>query len=357
MRIFHFLIILTLIPNFSYSKTILDKISPNLSNLWGISVLNEKEILFTQRSGKLYKLNVFNKKLYEIYGVPEVFNFGQGGLLDVEVEEVNNKKIIYLCFSKKTKNSKSATAINSYQFKNNKLFNKEELFLSNKPSNSSRHFGCRLALKNEYIYATIGDRGERNDSQNLKNHSGTVIKIKKNGKYFNNKAFKNSLPEIFSIGHRNPQGLTFNYNKTQLWLHEHGPQGGDELNIISKGKNYGGPKITFGKEYGSGRDIGIGTTKIGYEDPIRVWVPSIAPSGMIIYRGNMFPEFKNKIIIGSLKFRQLHLLTLENKTVLGEEYFLANKIGRIRDIEEMSDGSILIANDEFNGGVYRLYKE
>lgn len=356
MKFFYFFITLILIPNLSYSKTILEKISPNLSNLWGISVLNDKEILFTQRSGKLYRLNVFNKKLVEISGVPEVFNYGQGGLLDVEVEEVNNKKIIYLCLSKKSKNSKSATAINSYQFKNNKLLNKKQLFASNKSSNSSRHFGCRLALNNEYIYATIGDRGERNDSQNLKNHSGTVIKIQKNGNYFNNKAFKNSLPEIFSIGHRNPQGLTFNNNKTQLWLHEHGPQGGDELNIILKGKNYGWPKITFGKEYGSGRDIGIGTTKIGYEDPIKVWVPSIAPSGMIIYRGKMFPEFKNKMIIGSLKFRQLHLLSFKDNTVIDEKYFLANKIGRIRDIEEMPDGSILIANDEFNGGVYRLYK-
>ena len=356
MNFIFYILVFILFPFIAQSQIKLEKITPELSNLWGISVLNKEEVLFTQRAGKLYRLNVFNKKLFEIPGVPEVFNYGQGGLLDVEVEEVNNKKIIYLCLSKKTKNSKSATAINSYQFKNNKLLNKKQLFVSNKPSNSSRHFGCRLALNNEYIYATIGDRGERNDSQNLKNHSGTVIKIQKNGNYFNNKAFKNSLPEIFSIGHRNPQGLTFNNNKTQLWLHEHGPQGGDELNIILKGKNYGWPKITFGKEYGSGRDIGIGTTKIGYEDPIKVWVPSIAPSGMIIYRGNMFPEFKNKMIIGSLKFRQLHLLSFKNNTVIDEKVFLTNKIGRIRDIEEMSDGSILIANDEFNGGVYRLYK-
>ena len=147
MKFFYFFITLILIPNLSYSKTILEKISPNLSNLWGISVLNDKEILFTQRSGKLYRLNVFNKKIFEIPGVPEVFNYGQGGLLDVEVEEVNNKKIIYLCLSKKTKNSKSATAINSYQFKNNKLLNKKQLFVSNKSSNSSRHFGCRVSYQ------------------------------------------------------------------------------------------------------------------------------------------------------------------------------------------------------------------
>ena len=141
-----------------------------------------------------------------------------------------------------------------------------------------------------------------------------------------------------------------------MWAHEHGPQGGDELNIVLKGKNYGWPKVTFGREYGSGRKIGIGTSLPGYEDPKYVWVPSIAPSGMIFYRGSMFPEFKNKIILGSLKYKRLHILSLKENKIVNEEIFLENKIGRIRDIEEMSDGSIIIANDEFNGGLYRLYK-
>jgi len=354
--IFVFLTII-LFPNLSFSKTILEKISPDLSNLWGISVLNNEEILFTQRSGKLFRLNVFNKEIFEVKGTPEVYNYGQGGLLDIAIEEANNKKIVYLCFSKLTKNSESATAINSYQFQNDELFNKKQLFISNKSARSSRHFGCRLAINNNYIFATIGDRGARNDSQNLKNHSGSVIKIFKNGNYFNNKAFKNSLPEIYSIGHRNPQGLTFNLDKTQLWLHEHGPQGGDELNLILKGKNYGWPKITFGKEYGSGKSIGLATSKAGYEDPFKVWVPSIAPSGMIIYRGKMFKEYKDKIIIGSLKFRQLHILSLNNNMIVEEDIILKNEMGRIRDIEEMSDGSVIIVNDEFDGGVFRLFKQ
>ena len=227
------------------------------------------------------------------------------------------------------------------------------MFISNKISSSGRHFGCRLAIKNEFIFATLGDRGTREDSQNSKNHSGSIIKILKNGNKYNNKAFTNSLPEIYSLGHRNPQGLSFDLKKNILWAHEHGPQGGDELNIVLKGKNYGWPKVTFGKEYGSGRKIGIGTSLPGYEDPKYVWVPSIAPSGMIFYRGSMFPEFKNKIILGSLKYKRLHILSLKENKIVNEEIFLENKIGRIRDIEEMSDGSILIANDEFNGGVYR----
>ena len=183
------------------------------------------------------------------------------------------------------------------------------------------------------------------------------MKLLKNGISFDNNAFEGSLPDIYSIGHRNPQGLTFNSNKSILWLHEHGPQGGDELNIVLKGKNYGWPLITFGKEYGSGKKIGLGTSKPGYQDPLKVWIPSIAPSGMIFYNGKMFPQFKNKLIIGSLKFKRLHILTLKNNNVVNEKIFLENKIGRIRDLEEMSDGSIIIINDEYEGGVYRLFKQ
>ena len=281
---------------------------------------------------------------------------GQGGLLDIAFEKENNVQRVYLCLSKIKSSNKSSTAIHSYNLKNNKLTNEKVMFISNKISSSGRHFGCRLAIKNEFIFATLGDRGTREDSQNSKNHSGSIIKILKNGNKYNNKAFTNSLPEIYSLGHRNPQGLSFDLKKNILWAHEHGPQGGDELNIVLKGKNYGWPKVTFGKEYGSGRKIGIGTSLPGYEDPKYVWVPSIAPSGMIFYGGSMFPEFKNKIILGSLKYKRLHILSLKDDKIVNEQIFLENKIGRIRDIEEIFDGSLIIINDEYDGGVYRLYK-
>ena len=304
----------------------------------------------------LYRLNVFNKNIIKIEGAPKVYNSGQGGLLDIAFEKENNIQRVYLCLSKVISSNKSSTAIHSYNLKNNKLTNEKVMFISNKISSSGRHFGCRLAIKNEFIFATLGDRGTREDSQNSKNHSGSIIKILKNGNKYNNKAFTNSLPEIYSLGHRNPQGLSFDLKKNILWAHEHGPQGGDELNIVLKGKNYGWPKVTFGKEYGSGRKIGMGTSLPGYEDPKYVWVPSIAPSGMIFYGGNMFPEFKNKIILGSLKYKRLHILSLKNDKIINEQIFLENKIGRIRDIEEISDGSLIIINDEYDGGVYRLYK-
>ena len=179
MQLFYILLILIFFPFSSYSQISLNKLSTGLSNLWGISVLNDKEILLTQRKGNVFKLNIFNKNIKKIKGVPKVVNFGQGGLLDIAVEDINKNKKVYLCLSDKVNTTKSATTVHSYDLKNNILLNKKLLFKSNKPSNSSRHFGCRLAIKGEFIFATIGDRGSRHDAQNFANHSGSVIKIKK----------------------------------------------------------------------------------------------------------------------------------------------------------------------------------
>ena len=194
MKLFYILLIFIFFPFSSYSQISLNKLSTGLSNLWGISVLNDKEILLTQRKGNVFKLNIFNKNIKKIKGVPQVVNFGQGGLLDIAVEDINKNKKVYLCLSDKVNTTKSATAVHSYDLKNNILLNKKLLFKSNKPSNSSRHFGCRLAIKGEFIFATIGDRGNRHDAQNFANHSGSVIKIKKNGSNYNNNAFENALP-------------------------------------------------------------------------------------------------------------------------------------------------------------------
>jgi len=357
MKVFYIIFLLIFFPVSSYCKTTLDKVSPDLSYLWGLSILNDKEVLYTQRSGKIFKLNVYSKQNTEIFDVSNIYNKGQGGLLDIIIDQSDKKIKVILCLSKSFGNFKATTSIYSFDLIKNTLLNQKTLFMANNPSESSHHFGCRLAINDNFIFATIGDRGNRANSQKLKSHSGSVIKILKNGKYYNNNAFKKALPEILTIGHRNPQGLAFNPKNNQLWLHEHGPQGGDEVNIIIKGKNYGWPIVTHGKEYGSGAKIGQGLSKSGYEDPVWVWIPSIAPSGMIFYKGDMFSEFKNNIILGSLKFKRLHILTIKNNVPINEKIILENKIGRIRDIEEMNDGSLIIINDEMNGGVYRLYRE
>ncbi|MDB9871124.1 PQQ-dependent sugar dehydrogenase [Alphaproteobacteria bacterium] len=344
-------------PLTTYSKTLLEKVSPDISFLWGIAALNKQEVLVTQKSGNVFRINVFTKNINKIYGTPKVFASGQGGLLDIAIEKNDKYLNVYLCLSKPIGNNKSSTAIYKYNLINDNLLNKKILFVSNSPSSVPGHFGCRLSINGKFIFATLGERQNRHNAQKFSNHSGSVIKILKNGKNFKNNNIKQKwLPELFTIGHRNPQGLAFNHISNQLWLHEHGPQGGDEINILLEGKNYGWPIVSYGEEYGGGK-IGEGITKFGFEEPVWVWTPSIAPSGMIFYRGSMFDEFKNTILVGSLKFKRLHVIKVHENIPISEKIILENKIGRIRDIEEMHDGSIILINDELKGGVYRLYRQ
>jgi glucose/arabinose dehydrogenase len=259
-----------------------------------------------------------------------------------------------LCFSKLVTNNKSSTAIHSYNLKNDKLTNEKVIFVSNKISSSGRHFGCRLAIKNKYIFATLGDRGARDDSQKSKNHSGAIIKILKNGNSYNNKAFKNSLPEIYSLGHRNPQGLSFDLTNNILWAHEHGPQGGDELNLIQSGKNYGWPVITYGVNYVIGTKIGEGTKKKGMEQPIFTWIPSIGTSGLTFISGNTFTKWDNNLLIGGLKNGHLIRVALKENRILEYEEIIQNRFGRIRDVRIGKDGNIYLLTDESNGKLIRL---
>ena len=186
MNFIFYVLLFTLYPFIVQSQIKLEKVTPKISNLWGIAIINKDEILVTQRSGNVYRLNVFNKNIIKIEGAPKVYNSGQGGLLDIAFEKENNVQKVYLCLSKVIPSNKSSTAIHSYNLKNNKLTNEKVMFISNKISSSGRHFGCRLAIKNEFIFATLGDRGTREDSQNSKNHSGSIIKILKNGNNYNN---------------------------------------------------------------------------------------------------------------------------------------------------------------------------
>ena len=354
MNFIFYVLLFTLYPFIVQSQIKLEKVTPKISNLWGIATINKDEILVTQRSGNVYRLNVFNKNIIKIEGAPKVYNSGQGGLLDIAFEKENNVQRVFLCLSKVIPSNKSSTAIHSYNLKNNKLTNEKVMFISNKISSSGRHFGCRLAIKNEFIFATLGDRGARDDSQNNKNHSGSIIKILKNGNNYNNKAFKNALPEIFSVGHRNPQGLSFDLTKNILWAHEHGPQGGDELNLIQSGKNYGWPVITYGVNYIIGTKIGEGTKKKGMEQPIFTWIPSIGTSGLTFISGNTFTKWDNNLLIGGLKNGHLIRVALKENRILEYEEIFQNRFGRIRDVRIGKDGNIYLLTDESNGKLIRL---
>ena len=361
LRIFLFILIYTFFINNLYSKTFISQIGPNLSYPWGVSKIDEQNVLVTEKSGALNKINIINGNIIKINNVPEVHYMNQGGLLDVYVDNSDNKINVFLCYSSPSnKPFSSKTVLEKSVLKGSSLVKREIVFSTKQFLNESVHFGCRITISKDYVYLSLGDRGNRNNAQNINNYEGSVIRVnlkdkRKNKNWFN----KNWMPETYSIGHRNPQGLITNPNDGSIWSHEHGPQGGDEINLIEGGKNYGWPEATYGEEYGGGR---IGEHSIeGMADPKWVWIPSIAPSGMAYYKGNMFPELNDHLIIGSLKFQQIHAIKIVNNYPILERRLLSKPFGRIRDLEVMYDGSILFLTDEekdgiYKGGLYKIFK-
>ena len=333
------------------------KVGKTLSHPWGISVFDNNEVLVTERRGNLFKVNIKTGLSIKISNLPEVFNNRQGGLLDVLVDKKSiSERNVYICYSSKVIGG-SSTSLLVGTIKNNELTNKKVLFRANNVSASSVHFGCRLAIVDNEIFMSIGDRGNRYEAQNIKSHAGSIIRINKiDGSAKNLNNINSWLPELFTKGHRNPQGMAVNTETNEIWINEHGPKGGDEINIIKIGKNYGWPIVTFGKEYSGGK-VGKGITSLkGFEDPIWYWVPSIAPSGMTFYNKNMFPEFKGHLLVSSLKFKSLYLVELKNGKPFREIVFFKNRFGRVRDIEQLKDGSILLISDEKKGGLFRIYR-
>mgnify|MGYP001986204840 FL=1 len=336
------------------SEISITRIGPTLKHPWGLTTVGGQSVLVTTRSGSLYLINTSTQISKKIFNTPNVVEYRQGGLLDVTSQKIGDEIVVFLCYSKPVSSSESSTAVFRAILDGDRLVNGSDIFVSNKPSRSGVHFGCRLAIKDNILYASVGDRGERNNAQNPRNHSGTIIHISLPPARTPRSLNKNWAKEIYSIGHRNPQGLVFNDRTGELWSHEHGPRGGDEINIISYGNNYGWPKVSYGKEY-IGGDIGLNYSPKGFTDPVWKWTPSIAPSGMAFYYGNMFPELRGKLLIGSLKFMRLFVVSMgKNGYPISETSILKNVVGRVRDVEVLKDGSILILNDEQEGGLFRI---
>ncbi len=328
----------------------LEKIGDAISHPWGMAAFSDNSWLVTSRSGSLFKINIQSGIQQKIENIPEVFARKQGGLLDVAVSGGD----IYLCFSR-PQNGGAATALYKAQLEGGALRGGEFLFTSNQVSRSGRHFGCRIAFDDRYIYLSLGDRGARESAQDSTLYAGGIIRLNRDGQLAP-AARSGWLAGMFTKGNRNPQGMAIHPQTGAIWVHEHGPKGGDEVNILKAGANYGWPLLSYGQEYFGGK-IGDGRTKAqGYTDPVWVWVPSIAPSGMAFYDKDMFSEFKGGLLVGSLKFRELYHIQLENGLPVSEQAYLKRKIGRIRDVAVASDGSILLLSDEANGGVYRLYR-
>lgn len=317
--------------------------------IWGFTFLNKKEILFTVRRGDIYFYNLEKKVLKKLRSL-DVFSHGQGGLLDIQNIPSSGRNLIYLTYSKKVK-SGATTALAMANWDGSHLKGLSDVFIANSLGTKSVHFGSRLAYDGSHLYMTIGDRGERNLSQDLLHHNGKILKLTMDGKPAMGNPF--SKPEIYSYGHRNPQGIFWDEKRKLLFSCEFGPRGGDELNIIERGHNYGWPVITYGREY-YGPKIGD-THKQGMRQPVFYWVPSISPSGLAVYSGSMFPEWEGDIFLANLSSTHLRRLKFEKGKII-EQQELYKSIGeRVRFVKSGPDGKLYFSTD--SGIIYSIKKQ
>lgn len=331
-------------------------LSSGLKHPWAMQFLPDGSLLVTERAGFLRYISKDGVKSEPIAGLPAVKAEGQGGLLGLILDpEYATNKTIYFSFSEPGANDFTATAVASAVLEGQNLKQVKVIFRQAEALNSKYHYGGRLAFNAAgELFITLGDRGSRrDDAQKLSGHFGKVVKVNKDGSPAAGNPFTaqaDAKADVWSYGHRNIQGAAIHPQTGLLWTHEHGPQGGDEINIATAGKNYGWPVITYGEEYGGGV---IGQkTKAGLEQPLHHWVPSIAPSGMSFYTGSKINGWQNNLLVGSLKFGQLVRLELTGDKVSHEERI---RIGsRIRDVQAGPDGSVYLLTDEDDGKLLRL---
>ena len=320
--------------------------------------LPDGSIIFTEKSGELYLFK--DGKKTEIKNVPEVYARGQGGLLDIKLHpDYKNNGWLYITYSSSEGEGKGGnTALIRAKLKENKLVTIEKLYKGAINSTKGQHFGSRIVFdKHGYLYFSIGERGNRDENpQDLTRDGGKIYRLNDDGTIPADNPFigvKNAKTAIYSYGHRNPQGLTIDPITGEIWEHEHGPMGGDEINIVKKGKNYGWPIISYGINYNKTSFTEL-TKKEGMEEPLFYWVPSIAPNGFVIVSSDKYPDWTGNLLVGSLKFQYLERLILKDNKVVKREKLYDN-IGRVRNVVQAPDGYIYMAVE--GKGIYKLIKK
>lgn len=333
-----------------------------LSHPWGMEFLPDGAMLVTERGGRLWRITGRGVPPVEIKGVPKVQTGGQAGLLDVTLDpEFTRNNRIYFSYAEAGDDGTAGTAVASATLMGNALQDVQVIFRQQPKVEGGNHWGSRLVFgRDGMLYATLGDRFDyRDKAQDLGTHMGKIVRITKNGRVPSDNSFtmrEGALPEIFSYGHRNPQAAALHPQTGELWAIEHGARGGDEINIIRAGNNYGWPVISYGRNYDM-TSIGEGTTKEGMEQPIYYWDPSIAPSGMAFYGGKAFPDWQGNLFVGALAGTALVRLELDGNTVVAEERLLEDRGDRIRDVAEGPDGALYLLVDSDDGAVLRLSPE
>ncbi|MNX33441.1 Soluble aldose sugar dehydrogenase YliI precursor [compost metagenome] len=341
-----------------------ETVASGLENPWGVAFLPEGRFVVTEKPGRLRLVAADGKLGAPIQGLPPIAAGGQGGLLDVLADSgFAQNRTLYFCYSEPEASGGSANSTALARARLSADGTKLEalkVIFSQKPKVASRaHFGCRIVeARDGNLFLTLGDRFSRkDDAQTLDNHHGKVVRVAKDGSVPKDNPFvgkPGALPEIWSYGHRNSQGATLAPDG-RFWMTEHGPQGGDEINIPRAGVNHGWPVITYGENYGGGK-IGEGITrKDGMEQPLHYWVPSIAPSGMAFLTSDRYGAgWKGNLFVGSLKFGYLDRIELKDDKVVAEHKLLADGRARIRDVKQGPDGLLYVLTDESDGKLLRL---
>ena len=335
----------------------LTAVAEGLEHPWSLAFLPNGDLLVTERPGRLRVIRQGRLDPQPVKGLPEVSTGGQGGLLDVALHPAfADNGLIYLSYAGASVRGRG-TEVARARFDGGRLVDLETILEVRPRSSGGRHFGSRLAFAPDgTLFVTAGERGDSDRAQDPTDLAGSVIRITDDGGVPPDNPFvgrDDAAPELYSYGHRNPQGLTVHPATGRLWAVEHGPRGGDELNLLSPGANYGWPVITYGESY-AGFPIGEGTEKPGMAQPVRYWVPSISPSGLAFYTGEAFPSWRGNLFLGALSGRALVRLELDGERVVHEERLLRDLGARIRDVRVGPDGFLYLLTDHSNGKVLRL---
>ncbi|NMG65302.1 PQQ-dependent sugar dehydrogenase [Azoarcus indigens] len=336
------------------------EVARGLENPWALAFLPDGRLLVTERPGRMRLVGADGKLSAPIAGVPEVYARGQGGLLDVVLSPdfARDSTIFFSYAQPGAQGARTAVARARLDTQALRLSEVKVIFAQRDQLSGANHWGSRLVFgRDGRLFVTLGDRySGRDKAQDLGSHLGKIVRIEADGSVPQDNPFvgrQGALPEIWSYGHRNVQGAALHPVSGELWINEHGPQGGDELNRVLPGKNYGWPVITYGREYVTGSRIGEGTSRADVEPPQHQWTPSIAPSGLAFYTGDVYPAWKGSVFSGALKFALISRMPLDGNTVQGEERLLQGEGKRIRDVRQGPDGKLWVLDDS-DGRVLRL---
>jgi len=334
-----------------------DLVVDGLKVPWGLTFISANRLLITERSGSVLIVDIEKGTKTILKNTPKIMVDGQGGMLDVALSpNYRNTGWVYFTYVKSV-NGEGATVLARSKIKNNTFYKWQDLLVSKSITDTSYHFGSRIAFdESGHVFFSIGDRGVRSNGQDLTNHAGTIIRLNLDGSIPNDNPFvdtKAALPEIWSYGHRNPQGLVYDFSHKRLWSIEHGPRGGDEINLILPSKNYGWPIISHGKEYWGPVSVGEGTSREGMEDPFKVYVPSIAPGSLMIYTSDTISKWKGNLFSGALKLKHINRVSVDEAgKEIKEERIFESMNERIRALTQSPEGWIYFSTD--SGKIYRI---